>query len=122
MLCSELNDSSEEIPTVFISNDGSVAKIQTDLGPVYRIRARVLPHLSGAICLFQLTADDWVMIDAGCGSEESNSDLEHGMDVLRSEFDESFSVSAIRHIILTHAHIDHFGGVYEWKRRTGAEV
>ncbi len=122
MLCSELNDSSEEIPVVFTSSDGSVAKIQTDLGPIYRIRARVLPHLSGAICLFPLTAGDWVMIDAGCGNEESNSDLEHGMNILRSEFDKSFSVSAIRRIILTHAHIDHFGGVYEWKRRTGAEV
>lgn len=108
-------------PTLLASADGSVFQISTQLGFVYQIQARVLPYLSGSVYLLRLD-DDWIVVDVGSGDELSNADIQHGFETIRSEFESSFSVESIRYIILTHCHIDHFGGAAELQRRSGAEI
>ncbi|MBQ7814604.1 MAG: MBL fold metallo-hydrolase [Thermoguttaceae bacterium] len=68
------------------------------------------------------TPAEYWLIDAGSGSDESNADLESAFRTIREEFEPGFAPEKIRRILLTHSHIDHFGGANELRRRTGAEV
>ncbi len=106
---------------VSLSND-SIAQITTDSGFVYRIQVRALPHLMGCVYLIKLDPDCWALIDSGCGDDDCNADIEYGLNIVRSDFEPEFRFDKIRYIFLTHAHIDHFGGAFEWKKRTNAEV
>ena len=65
---------------------------------------------------------EYWLIDAGSGTEESSADLESAFRTIREEFEPDFAPEKIRRILLTHSHIDHFGGANELRRRTGAEV
>ena len=76
---------------------------------------------SGAPAIRTCPAEYW-LIDAGSGSDESNADLESAFRTIREEFEPGFAPEKIRRILLTHSHIDHFGGANELRRRTGAEV
>ncbi len=117
-----------------ISSDGRVRRFHIGVGVVYQIQARVLPFLSGSIYLVALFEEtpsvanvassqaDWILIDSGSGSDESNSDVESAFRTIREEFEPSFKPEKIKRIVLTHAHVDHFGGAYELWRQTGAEV
>ena len=104
------------------SSERSVCPINTSYGVGYRIKARVLPYLIGFIYLVPTVDSEWIMIDSGGGSEESNTDLENGFRIIREEFDRSFKPEKISRLCLTHAHVDHFGGVSEFKRRTNAKI
>ncbi len=104
-----------------VSSTGAVVQFHTSAGIVYQIQAHVLPYLTGSVYLAP-AEDGWVLIDSGCGDSTSNADLERGFEIVRGEFDASFKIEKIRRVVLTHAHVDHFGGVYEWSRRCGAEV
>lgn len=88
---------------------------------VYRIPCDVLPRLSGRVYLL-LGLDVPTLVDAGSGTEKCMSQLFEGLERVRSEFGESFELSDLGRVVLTHAHIDHFGGLPEVVRRTGAEV
>ena len=100
--------------------DRAVCPIDTPCGVGYRIKARVLPYLIGFVYLVPTSDDEWIMIDSGCGDEDSNADVENGFRIIREEFDRSFKPERISHLCLTHAHVDHAGGVCEFKRRTNA--
>ncbi len=76
---------------------------------------------SGAPAIRTSPPEYW-LIDAGSGSDESNADLESAFRTIREEFEPNFAPEKIRRILLTHSHIDHFGGANELRRRTGAEV
>ena len=77
--------------------------------------------LGGAPAIRTNPTEYW-LIDAGSGSDESNADLESAFRTIREEFEPGFAPAKIRRILLTHSHIDHFGGANELRRRTGAEV
>jgi glyoxylase-like metal-dependent hydrolase (beta-lactamase superfamily II) len=52
-----------------------------------------------------------VLIDTGSGFGEANADLESGVDQIGHMINNSFSLESITHVLMTHAHIDHFGGL-----------
>lgn len=110
-----------------VSTDGRVERLRTGAGRVlYRIGARVLPFLSGSVYLIadptsERPGEFW-LIDAGSGSDESNADLESAFRTIREEFEPGFEPAKVRRILTTHAHVDHFGGANELRKRTGAEV
>ena len=104
------------------SSEKTVCPIYTSKGVGYRVRARVLPYLVGYVYIVPLSDSTWIMIDVGCGDEDSNADIENGLRLIREEYDSSFKPDAISRICLTHAHVDHFGGAREFKRRTNALI
>ena len=88
---------------------------------VYRIPCDVFPRLSGRVYLL-LGLDVPTLVDAGSGTETCMHQIFEGIERVRSEFGETFELGDLGRVVLTHAHIDHFGGLPEVVRRTGAEV
>jgi glyoxylase-like metal-dependent hydrolase (beta-lactamase superfamily II) len=88
---------------------------------VYRIPCDVFPRFSGRVYLL-LGLDVPTLVDTGSGTETCMRQLFEGFDQVSSEFGEDFTLDRLGRILLTHAHIDHFGGLPEIVRRSGAEV
>ena len=77
---------------------------------IYRIPLDLFPGLKGFAHLLY-TKDLMVLIDVGSGFGESNHQLEEGLELIQSGYGERASWGAITHILISHAHIDHFGGL-----------
>ncbi len=88
---------------------------------VYSIPARVMSDLTGRAYLI-LGGETPTLIDTGGTVEDSLRDIFDGLNTVRTEFGESFTLPDIRRILITHAHIDHIGGLPELLRLTKAEV
>ena len=66
---------------------------------------------------YLVKVDDWVvLIDTGSGSEISNAGLE------RELAEVGISIADLTHVLLTHGHIDHYGGLPFLRKRTDALV
>jgi glyoxylase-like metal-dependent hydrolase (beta-lactamase superfamily II) len=52
-----------------------------------------------------------VLIDAGSGYGESNLHLAAGLQAVSVQLGRSFGFGDLTHILITHGHIDHFGGL-----------
>ncbi len=63
-----------------------------------------------------------VLIDSGSGLDSSNERLEVGLQAVSSATGLSVSLSDLTHILITHGHIDHFGGLSYIRPRTQAKI
>lgn len=63
-----------------------------------------------------------VLIDTGSGFGRSNADLEQGLKLIADQDDRFSGLDHITHIMITHGHIDHFGGLPFLRSRTHAKV
>jgi len=90
---------------------------------VYRIACHVLPNLdlSGRVYLL-LGAGPPTLVDTGSALEQSLRDLFHGLDLVRTQFGEPVRLADVKRVLITHAHVDHIGGLPEVLRHTRAEV
>lgn len=52
-----------------------------------------------------------ILVDCGSGLDPANRDLLAGFDAIGPTFGESISLADIDTILITHGHIDHFGGL-----------
>jgi glyoxylase-like metal-dependent hydrolase (beta-lactamase superfamily II) len=65
--------------------------------------------------------EDLVLLDAGSQLEQSAKDLDRARAVLAGVFQQPDLLDQVRHVLISHGHIDHFGGVGDWGRR-GAKI
>ena len=69
-----------------------------------------------------LGAGSPTLVDTGSGQGRSTSDILAGIDSVKSDFSEPISADGIRRIILTHGHVDHFGGLADFVARNGKNL
>ena len=88
---------------------------------IYRIHLELFPIVSGYAHLV-FTDNVVALIDVGSGFGESNAQLEAGIEEVRVAHGEPATWDDITHVLITHGHIDHFGGLKFVRQKTSAKV
>lgn len=100
----------------------SIQRFHSSTGArIYRIPVEAFPEFI-AYCYVILGAGQPTLIDTGSGYGNSNDHLVQGLEALHSDFGEPLQQADIRRILITHGHIDHFGGLAFMLENTGAQV
>ncbi|HJS20296.1 MAG TPA: MBL fold metallo-hydrolase [Anaerolineales bacterium] len=82
---------------------------------VHRLPLEAFPNFYA--CVYVVQKDDFcVLIDAGSGTDRSHQDVLDGLQQAGLE------PSDLTHILLTHAHIDHYGGLSRLRPITQAKI
>lgn len=88
---------------------------------IYRIPCEAFPNFI-AYAYLLLGAGPPTLVDCGSGYGNSTADLLAGLESVRLEFGEPIQVADIGRLLITHGHIDHFGGIGHFLEATGAPV
>jgi glyoxylase-like metal-dependent hydrolase (beta-lactamase superfamily II) len=84
-------------------------------GRIVRIPLQAFPNFWVFVYVVQLDGCN-ILIDTGSGTDASHEDLLHGLAQA------GLLPTGISHILLTHAHIDHYGGLSKLKPLTSAKI
>jgi glyoxylase-like metal-dependent hydrolase (beta-lactamase superfamily II) len=88
---------------------------------IYRIPLDLFPNLKGYAHVV-ISDDLIVLVDVGSGFGDSNQQLERGLLDIYERYGEPTLWEDITHILITHAHLDHFGGLSFVQSRCSAPV
>lgn len=88
---------------------------------LYRLPVRLFPELSGYVYLI-LAEPHRILVDTGSGRPESWEDLQQGLEILRARYGCPVGFSDLTAILITHGHIDHFGGLSYLRPHASAPV
>lgn len=89
---------------------------------LYRIPVMVFPNGFIGYCYVVFNAGPVTLVDTGSGYDDSNTDLLKGIEALKTDFGETLELTDIKRILITHGHVDHFGGVAFMQEKTGAQI
>lgn len=92
---------------------------------IFQIPLLAFPRLWGYAYLVLLESGGQsyrVLIDAGSGFGESNQHLEAGLKEVAEMTRRPISWESLTHVLITHGHIDHFGGLAYVRPRTHAAL
>jgi glyoxylase-like metal-dependent hydrolase (beta-lactamase superfamily II) len=99
-----------------------VERFETEAGTrIYRIPLHLFPGLRGFVHLI-LSGKVAALFDVGSGFGDSNQQLEAGMAQIRAEYGEPVDWNDLTHVLISHGHIDHFGGLHFVRERTKARI
>lgn len=88
---------------------------------IYRIPIETFPgHINNVYLI--LDGHTSTLVDVGSGLPQSVEDLRGGMAAVESHFGERLRLEAVQHVVVTHAHIDHFGYVGWFQAHTDATI
>jgi glyoxylase-like metal-dependent hydrolase (beta-lactamase superfamily II) len=88
---------------------------------IYRIPARVFQMLVANVYI--VIAGDYVaLVDTGSGLGESDDHIRSGLEQIRDEWGESLGWGDIKRVVVTHGHVDHYGGLGAVRDQTRAPV
>jgi glyoxylase-like metal-dependent hydrolase (beta-lactamase superfamily II) len=89
--------------------------------PIVRMPLEVFPSFYAYVYLL-LIEDMQILVDTGSGFGRSNQHLEAGLQTAGERLGKPVSLDNLTHILITHSHIDHFGGLHSLRPRTSAKV
>lgn len=100
-----------------------VERFESNTGvTIYRIPMILFPNDFMGYAYVLKGAGVLTLVDTGSGIGRSNDDLSAGFRAIKDDFGESFTLADIERVIITHGHIDHFGGLAYVKEHTDASV
>lgn len=82
---------------------------------IHRLPLQAFPNFWAYVYVIA-THDQRILVDAGSGTDTSHADLLNGLQQA------GLGPSDLTHILLTHAHIDHYGGLTKLKPLTSARI
>jgi len=88
---------------------------------VYRIPMELFPGFQGFAHLV-CSEESQVLMDVGSGFGDSDAHLQAGLEVVRSDYGEPVDWDSLSAIIISHGHIDHFGGLPFVRQHSRAPV
>ena len=100
----------------------SVESFKTDQGSrIYRIPLDTFPGFTGYSHVI-MTESITAFLDVGSGFGSSNDQLADGLASIRSDFGEKVDWDSLTHILISHAHIDHYGGLHFIRQYSDAPI
>lgn len=88
---------------------------------IFAIPVEAFPNFYAYAYLVQ-TNGMLVLIDAGSGSERSHETLKAGFEQASAALGKPVAFADLTHILITHGHIDHFGGLVKLRGETDARI
>lgn len=88
---------------------------------IYALPVEAFPGFVVNLYLVE-SGDHLLLVDCGSGTDECQRQIESRFDQLRSEFGSPIQISDVTTILITHGHIDHFGGLRWAKEASEAPV
>ncbi len=110
-----------------MADEPEVKKYQTNSGHIiYRLTLEAFHKFWTFVYLVVINdgkhPPSCVLIDTGSGFGRSDSDLERGLEIIADQENHFPGLDHLTHILITHGHIDHFGGLPFLRSRTTAKV
>jgi glyoxylase-like metal-dependent hydrolase (beta-lactamase superfamily II) len=100
----------------------TVTRFETRGGArVYQMPVETFPGHVNNIYLI-LDGEIVTLFDVGSGLPDSNEGLERGMAEVRERFGETATLASVQHVVISHAHIDHFGWAGRFTQESDAAV
>ena len=95
-------------------------RFETSAGrAIFSFPVRSFPTLTNNIYVID-DGEQYILIDAGSGMERPNADLLAGFTAIGEHLSRPFTPADIGTILITHGHIDHFGGLPFLRQYTAA--
>lgn len=88
---------------------------------IYTFPVLAFPELVANIYVID-DGNGLTLVDCGSGLEQSNEELLAGFEALRSQFGRAIRLEEIDTIVITHGHMDHFGGLPFVRQFTDAPI
>lgn len=90
-------------------------------GRIYRLPLELFPGLWGYAHLV-IAADQVILVDVGSGFGASNDHLAEGLSAVHQEYGEPVGWDSLTYVLVTHGHIDHFGGLAFVRSQASAPI
>ena len=88
---------------------------------IYSFRVRSFPTLVNNIYIID-DGEELILVDCGSGMPQANAELEAGFAAVSESYGRVVSLADISTILITHGHIDHFGGLNFVRQHTDAPI
>ncbi|MDD5468396.1 MAG: MBL fold metallo-hydrolase [Anaerolineales bacterium] len=105
----------------------AITRFETSSGAqIFCIPVQAFPILWGNVYLVLAESPESgamrVLIDTGSGFGECNAHLEAGLSEIARLTGQDIRLDTLTHVLITHGHIDHFGGLSYVRPRTPARI